>query len=398
MELYAHQKKLLKENPAKWLMAWGTGSGKTRTAIELSKVNAKLTLVICPKSMVETWIKEIKMWGGDKNTAVVSKENFKKLYRKMPKFDCLIVDEAHYFSNYKSQLTKSIYDYIKKHNPSYIYLLTATPYLSTPFNIYSLAKILGRNWDWFKFKTHFFYDVKMGRRLIPVIRKNIESDIAGLVNKLGSTVKLEDCFDVPEQIFQQEYFETTKEQKHAIDILDEVVPIVRWTKIHQILGGTMKGDQFSSAREYDCEKTKRLLDLVGEHKYLAVICRYTAEINYLYEKIKEKYPGKQIFRITGETSSTRHEIVENINRLDDAVVLINAACSEGYGLPMVPLMVFYSYDFSLKNYIQMIGRIQRANNIKKNVYLSLIVKGTIDEDIYKKVVIEKQDFQIAIYE
>jgi superfamily II DNA or RNA helicase len=378
-------------------MAWGTGSGKTRTAIELAKINSKLALVVCPKSMVETWSKEIKTWDG-KNIGVISKENFKKLHNKLPKVDCLIIDEAHYFSNYKSQLTKSLYEYLKKYNPPYVYLLTATPYLSTPFNIYSLAKILGHHWNWYDFKTHFFYDVKMGRRLIPVIRKNIESDISKLVNKLGSTVKLEDCFDVPEQIFQQEYFELTAEQRQAIDMLDEVVPIVRWTKIHQILGGTMKGDQFSSAREYDCEKMKRLIELVGEHKYLAVICRYNAEINYLYEKIKEQYKEKPIFKITGDTSGTRQKIVEEINRLDDAVVLINAACSEGYGLPNIPLMVFYSYDFSLKNYIQIIGRIQRANNIKKNVYLSLIVKDSIDEDIYKKVVIEKQDFQIAIYE
>ncbi len=72
------------------------------------------------------------------------------------------------------------------------------------------------------------------------------------------------------------------------------------------------------------------------------------------------------------------------------------SCSEGYELPTFPLMVFYSYDFSLKNYIQMLGRIQRINAIKKNVYLSLVVKDSIDSDVFTSLK-KKEDFDIAIY-
>ena len=64
---------------------------------------------------------------------------------------------------------------------------------------------------------------------------------------------------------------------------------------------------------------------------------------------------------------------------------------------IISVMVFYSYDFSLKNYIQIKGRIQRINNIKKNVYFSLVVKGTIDEDVFKCIQ-RKEDFDIEIYE
>jgi superfamily II DNA or RNA helicase len=398
MELYEHQKKLLKENPAKWLMAWGTGSGKTRTAIELSKVNAKLTLVICPKSMVETWIKEIKMWGGDKNTAVVSKENFKKLYRKMPKFDCLIVDECHYFSNYKSQLTKSLYEYLKKYNPPYIYLLTATPYLSTPFNIYSLAKILGHHWNWYDFKTHFFYDVKMGKRVIPVIRKNIESDISQLVNKLGSTVRLEDCVDIPEQVYENEYFELTKEQKKEIEQLNDVLPIARINKIQQIEGGWIKGDVYVGNKEIKSEKLNRLLELAGEHKKIAVVCRFTLEINNIFLKLKEKYPGRNIYKLQGNLSGEeRHNIIEEIHKKDDAIIIIQAQLCEGYSLETVPIMVFYSMDYSLKAYIQIIGRLQRISAIKKNVYIFFITKNSVGESVYDCVVHRKMDFNEAIY-
>jgi superfamily II DNA/RNA helicase len=130
---------------------------------------------------------------------------------------------------------------------------------------------------------------------------------------------------------------------------------------------------------------------------MAVVCRYNAEIEMIALKFREKYPGIEIFKITGQIED-RHPVVDKINKSKSGIVLINGACSEGYGLPFIPLMVFYSYDFGLKNYIQMLGRIQRANNIKKNVYISLVVKGTVDERIYKTVAIEKKDFDTHIYQ
>lgn len=400
MKLFKHQQDLLNLNPKKYLMAWGTGSGKTRTAIELAEKNCTCVhvLVICPKSLVDNWKNEIGRWFPKSSNIwmVYSKEQFKKHYKNIPSAKCLLADEAHYFSNYKSGMTKALYDYIETHNTPNIYLLTATPYLSSPWNIYSLAKILGKTWNWYKFKTHFFYDIKIGGRRIPVVKKNIEKDIAQIVGQLGSTIKLEDCFDVPEQIFQQEYFELTGEQKKAIDSLNDILPVVRFTKIHQICGGTLKGNGYEPTQHFKCEKTDRLLELISEHKLIAVICRYNAEIDYLYEETKAKYKGRKLWRITGKTDN-RHDVVDDIGGSDEGVIFINASCLEGYGLPTVPVMVFYSYDFSLKNYIQLVGRIQRAGNIKKNVYLSLIVKGTIDEEIYKKVVVEKQDFHSEIF-
>jgi SNF2 family DNA or RNA helicase len=59
-------------------------------------------------------------------------------------------------------------------------------------------------------------------------------------------------------------------------------------------------------------------------------------------------------------------------------------------------MVFYSLDFSLKNYIQMCGRIHRIGQTKKCVYVNFIVSGTIDGDVYKSIK-NKEDFQIQIY-
>jgi len=373
-------------------MSWGTGSGKTLMAIELAKHNNQKALIVCPKSLTDQWKPQV-----PEDWLVLSKEMFKKHSPELPKYNFIILDEGHYFSNFKSQLTKSLLSYIKNYKPEYILILTATPYLSTSWNIYTYGIIFGKPWTWFAWNQKFFYTVMMGSRKIPMPRQKIDGiplDIAikNLVNQLGGTVSLEECFDVPEQIYQQETFELTSDQKKAIEDNFDPLPIVNFTRHHQICGGSLKSDGYIPNTFYKSEKLDRTLELIKEHRKIIVVCRYNNEIDYIKSKIK----NKKVLVIRGDVKD-RHSVCLDAESSDDCVVLIQAACSEGYELPSYPLMVFYSYDFSLKNYIQMIGRIQRAGHIKKNVYLSLYVKGTIDEDIYKTIM-SKRDFDITLYD
>jgi hypothetical protein len=59
-------------------------------------------------------------------------------------------------------------------------------------------------------------------------------------------------------------------------------------------------------------------------------------------------------------------------------------------------MIFYSVAFDLKNYLQMQWRIHRANHLKNNLYISLVVADTIDEDVHKTLS-NKMDFHIELY-
>ncbi len=394
MKLYKHQQQIVDLNPEKHLLAWETGTGKTIAAIELSKKSVGLGLVIVPKSLKQQWLEQV---GKPHfvNLKIYTKEEFRRDWDKLPFRNCLIIDECHYFSGIKSQMHKSLIAYVKKHKPQYIYLLTATPYLSQPTNILCLANILGYNWNYRKFRNTFYTDIRMGSRIIPMVKKNIEPKIAKLVNHIGNTVKLQDCVDVPDQIFEQEYFDLTKEQEEAIEGIEKtkVNHIAKWVKIHQICGGTLKGDK---NQYFDCEKLERLKDICDEQKKVVIVCRYNAEVEMISNEIFNSVDKRSVFTLTGYTKD-KHEMIKGANFCDEVILVINAACCEGYELPTFDLMVFYSYDFSLKNYIQMRGRIQRINHIKKNVYLSLITKGTIDEDV-KVSIDRKEDFDIEIYE
>ena len=394
-ELYEHQRKLIEQNPSKIGIFFDCGAGKTLTAIRLAEKNVSNCLIICPKGLKDNWLDEIKKFSNGKvNFAIYSKEEFKKYLLIIPKYDACILDEIHHASSPKSQLHKAVLWYLEMYNVKYVYGLTATPLMASCWSVYGIGKILGHNWSWYQWKKRFFNDIKMGRRYVPVQKKNIEKEIGTIINNIGVTAKLDDLFDVPEQIFLKEYFELTNEQKKAIENLVEPTSIVRWTYTHCIENGIKNSDGYDEIKVFDCEKTKRVVELCQEHKKIAVVARYNLQLEHYYNILSKNHT---VFIINGKTDN-KIDIVNKINELNECVVLLQGACSEGFNLWSVPVMVFASYDFSYKNYYQMQRIILRANHLKKNVYISLIVKRGVDEDVYKSVVINKTDFYNKIFD
>lgn len=400
MKLWNHQQKIIDLNPRKHLLAHEVGTGKTITTITLAKQNNQKALVICPKSIKQQWLEQV-----PNDWLVLHKEGFKNMWnaKGISHYNCLIIDECHFFASPKSQLTKSLLAYIARYNPEYIYLLSGTPYTSSSWAIYTYGLILGKPWRWIDWDRKFFDHIKMGRLNVPVQKKKIngvptEQVIASVVKSLGSTVRMEDTLGdliMPEQIFETEYFELTKEQREAIASLTDLVPITKWTHTHEVCGGTLKGDGYTPDKFFKSEKLDRVLELAKSYPKFVVVCRYNLEIYRLEDALKTSFKGIKVIVINGETKDV-YRATQEAGRSDKCIVLVQAAVSAGYELPSFPLMVFYSLDFSLVNYLQVLGRIARRNNLKRNVYISLVIKGTIDEDVYKCIQ-RKEDFNIAIY-
>lgn len=393
MELYKHQKEFLDKNPSKHLMCWDTGVGKTLASIIWGNRRPS-NLIIVPKHLKKQWNRNLKS-DGKSTYVLVTKEEFRRDWDELPACSAIIVDEAHYFSGMKSQLSKNLLKYIKKHKVVDILLPTATPYMSTPWNIYRLAQILGYKWNYWEFSQRFFYHIRMGSRMIPQVRTGIEDEIAELVNRIGSTVKIEECAEIPPQIFVPEFFTLTPSQLKAIKRVreEETNPAVRYTKFHQIENGSLKGDEFREDEFFDAQKHERIMDLVDENKKIAIFARYNLQLELLKKELEAK--GKNVLIINGEVKE-KDPIVQQAEKSDEVVLLINAACSEGYELPSIGTIVFASLSFSYKDYKQALGRFLRINKLKKNLYIHLVNEGTIDEAVYQSI-IRKQDFDIAIY-
>lgn len=91
--LYEHQKRIISEDKNKCGLFMGTGSAKTRTALEMAEGS---TLIICPKQQRDdkTWENNAKKFDIILNMKVISKEDMRRDWEELPQFDTVIIDEC----------------------------------------------------------------------------------------------------------------------------------------------------------------------------------------------------------------------------------------------------------------------------------------------------------------
>ncbi len=399
MKLFEHQREIIERNPKIHGLFFETGLGKTLTAIKLIEQNVDSCLIVCPKSLKENWGREIGKWS-EKNIAwsIVTKEEFRRDWESLSRlnFEGVILDELHYFEGHKSQMHKNLMKYLTRVKPSCLYGLTATPMLASPYCVLALRKIFGKPIEWKKFTEYFFYRMKMGRRTIWQPRKDRDHELQELIRSVGTLRSAKECLDLPDKIFLREDFALTSDQKWQLKELDNdptiIAPIVKFTAHHQIMGGTLKSKDLS----LPTKASIRLLDYIKEHDKLVVVCRYNAELKMLQRLIMKHKTSAYI--LNGEVKD-KQMTIDIFTKNPRAVLLVNAACSEGYNLKGVNTMIFYSLDYSLKNRVQMEGRIHgsgRGVEGEPSKYIDFVIPKSISEDVYDTIM-RKTSFQIDLY-
>lgn len=395
MELFQHQKDFLSSGINKTALVWSCGTGKTRAAIEWSKLNPVLTLIICPKALKANWIREVRRWNG-RLTEVLTKEEFKKQHKVLPTYRQVIVDEVHngfLTPHFKSQMSKALRWYLKHYKVPRVLLLSATVYTSSPWNIYNLATLLGHKLDWVKFNFMFFDQIRFGPRVVPVAKKGSEAKLAAITKEIASVVDIYDCMDVPLQLHSDpEYFGLSQKQRQLIKDTYDPLPIVRYTLQHEIENGVLIGNEFSESQSFDCDKNARILALVEENPKIAIVCRYNLQIDALASVLKDYKP----LIIRGDVKD-RDAITMQAESAEKCVVLIQADCAEGYNLPSFGVCVFASMSYSYVKWEQICGRFLRMDKPSRTTFIYLITEGdSVDRGVYDAIK-RKEDFKIELF-
>lgn len=389
MHLYQHQQQVVNENKPYFGNFRGTGSGKTRTTVAIAEGT---TLVICPKTQMldGLWTNEWEYQGKTSKLFVVSKEQFKKKFAEDPLSICegvypdtIILDEAHTMcgiqpytrqKNYvkypkTSQIFDAITKYIKLAKPKRIHPLTATP-MPQPMSVYGLGMILMKNWDYFKFRDQFYIEKTVrGRQLYLPNRSKANKQLMGrTINMLGYTGKLEDFVDVPDQYEKVHKIEMTEAQKNKIMELKIMFPdpLVLAGKLHQLEQGIFEDEIISE------NKVEIIEEYIMQFEKVVVFAKYTAQIKFYEETFSKK--GIKTFVLNGQTKDKiRKDLTIQAEAFDgECVFIAQSGVSAGWELPTFPCMIFASHSYSLVDFEQAPGRIQRLKNIKKNVYIHLI--------------------------
>ena len=408
-KLYQHQIDIITDDKPKTGLFMGTGSGKTLTALCLARGK---TLVIAPKTQKEdgNWERELKVNGLSLDLTVISKETFRRDWESLPRFDTIIIDEAHTtlgatpnirWKDKKpipktSQLFEALEMFLAKTRPQRLYLCTATP-IRSPMTVWAAAKLLGRDWNFYDFRDTFYFKLPIpGREAWQAKSDDVSKDHLGsLVRKLGYVGQLSDYFDVPDQNYVVKYVELTAKQKDRIKELklEYPDPLVLCGKKHQVENGILAGDEFNAPEYFDNEKIDKILDLALEFPRLVIFAKYTAQIATMATKLRQE--GYKVLTLEGSTKD-RGSVLLEANNSPKCVFIAQSQVSSGWELPDFPTMVFASMSYSIVDRIQGEGRILRANHLKKNLYITLVTKGGVDEAVFKSIN-NKKDFNDRMY-
>jgi len=376
-------------DPEKFGLFFAPRVGKTYTILELfKKYNINDGLIVVPKKLKPQWLEEVKNW--DANHTVITKEEFKRDHKMLPRYNAIAIDECHHFSNTKSQLTKSMLWYMKAHGVQYRWLATGTPYRSSPLNIYALYVLLGKPINYWGFFQKFYIQISMGNRLVPKPRPHMEAELETYVKNIGMTLALKDVADVPESVDIVEIFDMTEEQTKAIQMIEEPVFISRFSKMHQIEQGFIYGDEYTATESFPSLKNDRILDLVKQHDKIAISCKFTHQIDLLASLLA----FRDVYIIDGRTED-RYAVEKQIKQSASCVVILQAGASEGMDLSSIDTMVFASLSFSHLDHVQTKARLENLEVLHENTYYYLLTSN-IDVKVHKRIM-EHKDFHESLF-
>jgi hypothetical protein len=418
--MYEHQKRIIDDDPKKCGFWLGTGSGKTYTSLTLAEGTI---LGIAPKTQKQdrNFEKNIEKFNMGKSVEVLSKEKFRSTWEELGPYDTVIVDEVHEFTGLHpdtctrkgrtvpktSQLYMALRQYLMKHPPKRLYLMSATP-ATKPMQVLAILKILGEDHDYFEWRKRYYVKKMKGFRelWLPKNSAPLKQELAEHLKRVGYTGQLSDWFDVPEQRQHVIEVRLTEKQKEWINGINatEADPMVARAKQRTIENGILYAESPSTEGKVTkfvkttvmigSNKYAHLGRLFDKHKKLIVFCAHTGSVH----GINDYFVGfhTNVFIVTGETKN-RGDVFDEANKCDEGVIIIQASISAGYELPTFRTMVFFSKSYRFIDYQQALGRNLRANNLQENDYYHLVVRGGTDEACHKAIM-SGQDFYEKVME
>lgn len=402
VKLYPHQEQALHLTKDFNRVAYylDMGLGKTFCASEKIIQLGAQALVICPKSLIDTWIKHFHTFYPQLIVSdLTSKKydlsadvlliNYDLVWRRDFLKDLtdftLVLDESSYIKSESAKRTKSI---LRLHYQSVI-LLSGTPCSGRYEELYTQLKLLGWNITkksyWETYINWFDMDVGTG---FPIRKVTGYKNVERLKRKLGEHgavfMKTEDVFDLPEQVDITIDCKVPKE--YAVFKKDQLVEVEGKTLLGDMpLNRLLYSRQLCSI--YCKDKFDKLKDLIeGTADRLIIFYNFTEE-----RKQIEKLTNRPISIVSGDTKD-----LKAYDEHQNSITLIQfQAGSMGLNLQKANKIIYFSPTLSAEQYLQSRKRTNRIGQTQTCMYYHLV--AGIDSDIYK-VLAERKDYTLKLFE
>lgn len=310
----------------------------------------------------------------------------------------MILDEAHICQaedNDFSKLIKTI-----RHKFPIFWLSTATPCGNDIWGLYNLMylvnpKILGSREDFKrKYLTTEFRRVKKFNPFTKRYEFPYEEVVTGYknVNKLQEDISNYVIIRQKKYNLDFIYHKCNLDPNETLAYLEASAGMARKTsqKNWAVRVNDLQRVVDNSSEKYSdpkvvSTKEKLLIQVVLEQIKDHACLVYTeltdsvARLKLLFTRLKEMgYPIGNIFTITGSQSfKDRFEVEEKLTKSD--IVIITQAGTESINLQAADTIILYNVPFSIKVFIQLIGRVTRVDTKYPKQYIHFIeAVGTVD--------------------
>ena len=422
------------------------GLGKTKVVIDEVQIlhrDGKLdtVLVLCPKSVVPVWLRQIKQhghcddwhiqwWNSDatpSQVVVMQAPQRPSMYwlimgvessiHERPRaiierFVCIsskamtVYDES---TSIKNPEAKRCLEAWKLRDMSeFRRIMTGTPLADgNPMDFYAPLTFLDTEifsgMSFQSYRRHFA--ILGGFKNRDIIGYQNQGELAAIVAQYSFTARKADCLDLPPRTYEtREIHLSPANMRNYRAIVDEVLIKVRdkvltvdmagtkIMKLRQLCGGAILDDT-GTAIPVGTEKLDDLMGFMEECRSIQVIvwCYFIHEIHVIAERLTKA--GFRVAKYYGAVKiKDRGQIEDDFEsrKLDVAVIQVDTG-SLGLTLNAASVSYFYSNPRYLLPRIQAEDRNFRDGQTKPTTIIDAFVKGTIDETIYKDIN-NKRDF------
>ena len=425
MKLFRHQ--IIAADRASAAKRYGLffdpGAGKTIASLEVVRRDPIKTLVVCPKSIMESaWCRDAAtmgipctvLWGTAAkrkrlvesawNLGVCTFEGFKAHAKEWKALGVqrLIIDESSKIKAHDSQVSRAAHWVAD--GMAEVFLLSGTPAPNSPAEYWSQLRCLGVKFSgssYWSFESKYTVPIKReifagGRmREVTVGHRQTEEQRAALIALLDTcswTLRKQDCIDLPEQTDHVVIFDLADDERKVYDAAAEALPFAldasademvqfradaALIKCRQITGGFVNVE--SHARMVGASKREALieqLDSLGSRPCI-IWAEFTAEIDCIAEVCRAR--GETFAIIDGRTSHEAGSIAARFQRGEiTRLVCHPQAAGHGITLTAASYAIYYSLGFSAENHKQSRDRIHRIGQVNRCTYIYLIARDTVD--------------------
>lgn len=414
------------------------GVGKTLISLakfEMLKVvdNKKTMLVVCPLSVIESWVGEI-----EKHTSFSYVRLIGTVEQKMgllnqaadiylitydaiagrksttgrllnalieKKFSYICADEATMVKSFGALRTKALTKLCD--TVPYSMFLSGTPVTNNIASVFTIYRAMdggatfGKNY--FITRNRYFKDVGTAFPQL-VLKEEYAQELRMRLFQRAIRVMKTECLQLPPQIIMPRYCYLSDEQEKmyvmvASDLIKTLdLPegsinvsnvLAKMAKLSQIVDGFMYTDDETKffAPNPKVELLKETLELIPEGEKVVIYARWIEDLNSIERCVKElRLPS---VRIDGSTKlEDRGKYVKSFQEDPETKIFIAQEATGGYGITLHSAWnaIYFSFTFAVIDYMQSQARIHRlGQTAAKCCYYPLFGKDTIDEYIWNSL-------------